>query len=68
MGRDKAFLKIEGEYFITRIFKKLEELSDKIIIVAGNHNYNKIKKLFPNQTVLLNADYELGQINSVKIA
>lgn len=68
MGRDKAFLKIDGEYFIDRIFKKLDPFSDKIIIVAGNHNYDKIKKLFPNQTVLLNADYELGQINSVKVA
>ncbi len=68
MGRDKAFLKIDGEYFIVRIFKKLKDFSDKIIIVAGNHNYDKIKKLFPNQTVLLNADYELGQINSVKVA
>lgn len=67
IGRDKAFLKIKKRNFIDIIINKLKRISDDIIIVAGKHNYKKLKK-HTNYTVLLNSKYQLGQINSLKIA
>lgn len=69
MGSDKAFLKTGGRTFIETIISKLKPVSNDIIVVAGKHNIKKIKQLLSEEiNVILNPDYELGQINSVKVA
>ena len=68
MGVDKAFLEINGKSFIEIITEKLKDIS-KIIIVAGKHNFKKINNIYGNKfKIILNDNYKLGQINSVKLA
>ncbi|NLH38491.1 MAG: nucleotidyltransferase family protein [Elusimicrobia bacterium] len=69
MGSDKAFLKYANKTFIETIISKLKPVSDNIIVIAGKHNIKKIREMLSEDiNVILNPDYKLGQINSVKVA
>ncbi|MCX7641993.1 MAG: NTP transferase domain-containing protein [Elusimicrobiales bacterium] len=71
IGRDKVFIKYKGKTFIENIVDKLNSKVDKIIIVTGIHNHERIKKLFidkKNIITLKNTKYHLGQIFSIKLA
>jgi len=67
IGKDKAFLKIGKETFISTISGKLKKFA-KIIIVSNKNNFEKIKKELSGLTIIINKKYHLGQIYSVKLA
>lgn len=69
MGKDKAFLKLNGKYFVNIIFKKIIPLTQHLIIVSNEKNYERFKKHFANKAVIIkNTITELGQIYSLKLA
>lgn len=46
LGRDKAFLKVDGQLLIERIVDRLEQLSEEIIIVANDvHRYDQFEAI-----------------------
>lgn len=70
MGSDKALLRLGGETFISRLIRILEGKVSPVIVILGYHA-NEIRNSLPeihDLKVLLNNDYNLGQLSSLKIA
>jgi molybdenum cofactor cytidylyltransferase len=70
MGSPKALLPIGGKLFIERIVSGLEQTQvGKIVIVLG-HNAEEIKPKVSHLpvTVVVNRDYEKGQLSSLIVA
>jgi molybdenum cofactor cytidylyltransferase len=67
MGRPKALLPIGGKLFIERIVSGLEQTRvEKIVVVLG-HNAEEIKPKISHLpiTIVVNRDYEKGQLSSL---
>ena len=70
MGRAKALLPIEGQTFIERIVGALKQTPvGKVIVVLG-HNAEEMRARIEHLPVeiLINPDYQLGQLSSLQIA
>jgi molybdenum cofactor cytidylyltransferase len=70
MGRPKALLPIDGQTFIEKIVGALKQSSvGKVIVVLG-HNAEEMRRSIEHLPVdiLLNPDYNLGQLSSLQIA
>jgi molybdenum cofactor cytidylyltransferase len=70
MGRAKALLPIDGETFIARIVGALKQTQvGKVIIVLG-HNAAELKPRVEHlpAAILINPDYNLGQLSSLQVA
>jgi molybdenum cofactor cytidylyltransferase len=70
MGRPKALLPIEGQTFLERIVAALKETQvGKIIVVLGHDAENMTREIkhLPVE-VLINSDYQLGQLSSLQTA
>ena len=70
MGRPKALLPIAGRTFIEKIVAALKASRvGKIIVVLG-HNADEMKRRIEPLpvTILINPDYQLGQISSLQVA
>ena len=70
MGRPKALLPIEGQTFLERIVAALEKTQvGKIIVVLGHDAENMTREIkhLPVE-VLINSDYQLGQLSSLQTA
>ncbi len=70
MGRPKALLPIAGRTFIEKIVAALKASRvGKIIVVLG-HNADEMKRQIEPLpvTILINPDYQLGQISSLQVA
>jgi molybdenum cofactor cytidylyltransferase len=70
MGRPKALLPIEGQTFLERIVAALKKTQvGKIIVVLGHDAENMTREIkhLPVE-VLINSDYQLGQLSSLQTA
>ena len=70
MGSPKALLRIGGKLFIERIVSVLEQTKvGKIVVVLG-HDVEEIKPKISHLpiTVVVNRDYEKGQLSSLIVA
>jgi molybdenum cofactor cytidylyltransferase len=70
MGRPKALLPIEGQTFLERIVTALKKTQvGKIIVVLGHDAENMTREIkhLPVD-VLINFDYQLGQLSSLQTA
>jgi molybdenum cofactor cytidylyltransferase len=70
MGRPKALLPIEGQTFLERIVAALEKTQvGNIIVVLGHDAENMTREIkhLPVE-VLINSDYQLGQLSSLQTA
>jgi molybdenum cofactor cytidylyltransferase len=70
MGRPKALLPIEGQTFLERIVAALKKTQvGKIIVVLGHDAANMTREIkhLPVE-VLINSDYQLGQLSSLQTA
>lgn len=70
MGRPKALLPIDSQTFAEKIIAALKASRvGKIIVVLG-HNPDEIKKRIETLpiTILINPDYQLGQLSSLQVA
>ena len=70
MGSDKALLRLGGETFISRLIRVLDGKVSPVIVVLGFHA-DEIRNSLPEiheLKVLLNNDYNFGQLSSLKIA
>ena len=70
MGRPKALLPIEGQTFLERIVAALKKTQvGKIIVVLGHDAENMTREIkhLPVE-VLINFDYQLGQLSSLQTA
>jgi molybdenum cofactor cytidylyltransferase len=70
MGRPKALLPIEGETFIGRIVASLKQTQVGRIIVVLGHNSDQLATAIRPLSVeiLLNPNYQLGQLSSLQVA
>ena len=70
MGRPKALLPIGGETFIEKIVAALEDAGLEHIVVILGHNAQALggKIAHLPVTVLLNPDYQKGQLSSLQVA
>ena len=70
MGRPKALLPIEGETFIGRIVASLKQTQvGKIIVVLGHNSDQLAIAIRPlSVEILLNPNYQLGQLSSLQVA
>lgn len=68
MGRPKAFLTVEGTTFIERIVRALSRTKVGGIMVVLGHNAAQMAKQIEHLPVeaVVNADYGLGQLSSLK--
>lgn len=70
MGTDKALLALGGETFLNRLLKVFSAEVDPVLVVLGHHA-DEIAATVDAQlpvSVLLNPDYKLGQLSSLKAA
>jgi CTP:molybdopterin cytidylyltransferase MocA len=70
MGRPKALLPIDGQTFIERIVAALKETRvGKVLVVLG-HNAEEMKRRIEPLPVevLVNPDYQRGQLSSLQVA
>ena len=70
MGRPKALLPIEGQTFIEKIVAALKKSSvGKVIVILG-HNADEMRRRIEHLPVeiLVNPDYQLGQLSSLHVA
>jgi molybdenum cofactor cytidylyltransferase len=67
MGRAKALLPLEpGETFLTRIVRTLRDAEVEDVVVVVGHEPESILTTFAGQArVVINADYEAGQLTSL---
>lgn len=74
MGRDKALLPLGAETFIERLLGVLSGLAAPIIVVLGHHSREIERQIeasiaaTPGARVVHNADYQQGQLSSLKTA
>ena len=70
MGRPKALLPIGGETFIEKIVAALKDAGLEHIVVILGHNAQALggKIAHLPVTVLLNPDYQKGQLSSLQVA
>jgi len=70
MGRPKALLPIGGQTFIERIVGALKQTAVGEVIVVLGHNAVEMKQSIERLPVeiLLNPDYKLGQLSSLRVA
>jgi molybdenum cofactor cytidylyltransferase len=70
MGRPKALLPIDGQTFVERIVGALKQTSvDKVIVILG-YNADEMRRSIEHLPVeiLVNPDYNLGQLSSLQVA
>ena len=70
MGRPKALLPIDGQTFIERIVAALKQTKvGKIIVILG-HNFRELEAKISHLPVqiLINTDYQQGQLSSLQLA
>ncbi len=73
MGSDKAFLNINGEYFIQNLIKKLSSICKEVIVVAGE-NYHNIETYLKEDgysfqvdvKLIKNENYQAGMFSSLQ--
>jgi molybdenum cofactor cytidylyltransferase len=70
MGRPKALLPIGGQTFIERIVGALKQTAVGEVIVVLGHNAVEMRQSIERLPVeiLLNPDYKLGQLSSLRVA
>jgi molybdenum cofactor cytidylyltransferase len=70
MGRPKALLPIGGQTFIERIVGALKQTAVGEVIVVLGHNAVEMKESIERLPVeiLVNPDYKLGQLSSLRVA
>lgn len=70
MGRPKAFLRIDGQTFIEKIVAALRQAGLENIIVILGHNAEAMRQKIAHLpvTVLVNSDYQKGQLSSLQVA
>ncbi len=68
MGRPKPLLPLEGETFLSRIIRNVEDsrLTEWIVVLGHRHEEILAQAKMPANRTILNADYELGQLSSLK--
>jgi len=57
IGKEKAFLKVNGVPLIKLIYDRISPLSDDIMIIIGNKSAEEFKKLLPASAKILNDFY-----------
>lgn len=70
MGRPKALLPIAGVRFIEHIVSALRQTQVSRIVVVLGHNAGEIREKIEHLgvTILINPDYKLGQLSSLRVA
>ena len=70
MGRPKALLPIDGQTFIERIVAALTQTKVSKIIVILGHNAGELQAKISHLPVeiLINTDYQRGQLSSLQLA
>ena len=70
MGRPKALLPIDGQTFIEKIVAALKASRVGNTIVVLGHNAGAMKRRIEALpvTILINPDYQLGQLSSLQVA
>src|SRR5262245_42519857 len=70
MGRPKALLPIAGETFIEKIVGALKRTKIARVVVVLGHNADQLRRSIEHLPVeiLLNPDYQLGQLSSLHVA
>lgn len=68
MGRPKPLLPLAGETFISRIIRNIQSSGLSNWLVVLGHQYEEIlaKTKLPSDHTIINSEYELGQLSSLK--
>ncbi len=66
-GSDKKFYKIFGKTFLEHIYNAVKQFSNEIIVsISSYKDYERIKKLFPDVTVIIDKYDIRSPINGLK--
>jgi molybdenum cofactor guanylyltransferase len=60
MGKDKAFLRLRGRFFISIISEEASKVSDDIIVAIGSKSGRRFTNAIPRSARLVSDSYEVG--------